>query len=72
MPGRQETAGRAPARAIERDFGGLAEFRAVFAEAAVGEFGSGWAWLVGGGGGKLGIATMDCAKIDPCFSGPKS
>ena len=38
--------------AIERDFGGLAEFRTAFAKAAAGEFGSGWAWLVAGQGGR--------------------
>jgi superoxide dismutase, Fe-Mn family len=48
-------------QAIVRDFGGLAEFRAAFAKAAAGEFGSGWAWLVAGNDGKLKIAATDDA-----------
>lgn len=34
------------AQAIERDFGGLANFKEQFKKAAIGQFGSGWAWLV--------------------------
>ncbi|MEM9622993.1 MAG: superoxide dismutase [Pseudomonadota bacterium] len=30
---------------IDRDFGGIDEFRQRFAEEAINEFGSGWAWL---------------------------
>jgi superoxide dismutase, Fe-Mn family len=47
--------------AIERDIGGLAEFRTAFAKAAAGEFGSGWAWLVADKDRKLKIATTDDA-----------
>ncbi len=32
-------------KAIERDFGGLEEFKSKFKAAATGQFGSGWAWL---------------------------
>lgn len=34
------------AKRLQQAFGGLAEFRKQFAEAATGQFGSGWAWLV--------------------------
>ena len=34
------------AQAIERDCGGLDKFKEQFKAAAVGQFGSGWAWLV--------------------------
>ncbi len=38
------------AAAIERDFGGFDKFREQFVQAAVKQFGSGWAWLVSEGG----------------------
>ena len=56
--------------AIERDFGGLAEFRTAFAKAAAGEFGSGWAWLVADKAGTLKIATTDDADT-PIVRGEK-
>ena len=34
------------AEVLDRDFGGVAGFNTAFKEAAVGHFGSGWAWLV--------------------------
>jgi superoxide dismutase, Fe-Mn family len=55
------TPGGALLEAIGRDFGGLSEFRATFAKAAAGEFGSGWPWLVAGKDGKLKIAATDDA-----------
>jgi superoxide dismutase, Fe-Mn family len=55
------TPGGALRDAIGRDFGGVSEFRAAFAKAAAGEFGSGWAWLVAGAGGTLKIAATDDA-----------
>lgn len=45
------------ARQIDRDFGSLDEFRAAFKEAAVGRFGSGWAWLVLENGKLKAIST---------------
>ena len=38
------------AELIDRDFGGYDKFRAEFIAAALGQFGSGWAWLVLDGG----------------------
>jgi Fe-Mn family superoxide dismutase len=35
---------------IEKDLGGMAKFKELFAAAAMGQFGSGWAWLVLDGG----------------------
>jgi Fe-Mn family superoxide dismutase len=43
-------------RLLDRDLGGYDAFVAAFTEAATGQFGSGWAWLVLDGG-KLGIET---------------
>jgi len=49
--------------AIERDFGSQGEFARQLAEAAIGEFGSGWAWLVmAGRGGKLKVIKSDDAE----------
>ncbi|MCC6357617.1 MAG: superoxide dismutase [Phycisphaerales bacterium] len=43
--------------AINSAFGGFAQFKEKFAAAATGRFGSGWAWLVIDGGGKLAIES---------------
>ena len=40
---------------ITSDFGGVDKFKEAFKTAAVGQFGSGWAWLVAGSDGKLKI-----------------
>ena len=45
------------AAAIDRSFGGFDEFKKAFAEAATGQFGSGWAWLVASSDG-LAIEAM--------------
>lgn len=41
--------------AIERDFGSLQQWKEQMKQAAVGKFGSGWAWLVTDNDGKLSI-----------------
>ena len=41
---------KALADQIEKDLGGMAKFKEQFAAAALGQFGSGWAWLVSDGG----------------------
>ena len=48
MPGKLE-------QKIAEDFGGVQQFKDQFKAAAVGQFGSGWAWLVQGPDGKLKI-----------------
>jgi Fe-Mn family superoxide dismutase len=44
--------------ALEKTFGGFAKFKEEFTKAAVGHFGSGWAWLVKDGSGGLKIMTL--------------
>jgi Fe-Mn family superoxide dismutase len=48
--------------AIDRDFGGFDKFREQFVQAAVKQFGSGWAWLVAEGG-KLKITSTSNADL---------
>jgi len=55
------------AQAIDRDLGGLAKFKDDFKAAAVGQFGSGWAWLVANGG-KLSITRTPNA-VNPLSEG---
>ena len=43
--------------AIEKAFGSFDEFKKQFDAAAVGRFGSGWAWLVAGADGKLFVSS---------------
>ncbi|MET0343261.1 MAG: superoxide dismutase [Polyangiales bacterium] len=50
------------ASAIDRDFGGFDKFREQFVQAAVKQFGSGWAWLVAEGG-KLKITSTSNADL---------
>jgi superoxide dismutase, Fe-Mn family len=55
------------AQAIERDCGGLDKFKDQFKATAVGQFGSGWAWLVAEGG-KLKI-TATANAVTPLAEG---
>jgi superoxide dismutase, Fe-Mn family len=50
------------AQAITRDFGSFDKFKEEFVNAAVGRFGSGWAWLVGDAG-KLKIVSTANADL---------
>lgn len=45
------------AAAMERDLGGLESFRQAFTQAALSRFGSGWAWLMVDGRGKLQVVS---------------
>jgi Fe-Mn family superoxide dismutase len=59
------------ASAIDAVFGSMEEFQTAFEEAGVGQFGSGWAWLIVDANGQLAITTtpdqdnplMDVAEI---------
>jgi Fe-Mn family superoxide dismutase len=50
------------AEQIDASFGSYRDFRKQFAAAAIGEFGSGWAWLVKGAGGRLFVCSSDDAE----------
>lgn len=56
-PGGEEVPGGAVAEAIDASFGSFADFRKQFAAAAIGRFGSGWAWLVTAAGGAVEIVS---------------
>ncbi len=52
----------AMAEAIDSAFGSYEKFAQDFAEAATGEFGSGWAWLVLGISGRIGVISSSDAE----------
>ena len=54
-------------KAIEQGFGGLDKFKQQFKEAATGQFGSGWAWLVRDGSSLKITKTPDA--VDPPAQG---
>ncbi len=55
--------------ALETSFGGLDSFKKEFGTAAVGQFGSGWAWLVKGKDGALKIETTSNADTPLAHGG---
>ena len=56
-PGGGGRPGGSLAKAIERDLSGFDNFKTEFTKAALGRFGSGWAWLSLSGGEKLSIES---------------
>lgn len=48
--------------AIDKSFGGFADFKTKFSDAAAGVFGSGWAWLVKADDGSVAIETTSNAE----------
>jgi Fe-Mn family superoxide dismutase len=57
--------------AIKASFGDFAKFKEQFAAAGTGRFGSGWAWLVDEGNGKLSI-TSTPNQDNPLMEGKKA
>ena len=52
----------AVAAAIDKAFGSFAEFKQAFTESAVGNFGSGWTWLVKNSDGSVAIVNTSNAE----------
>ena len=66
-PGGADAPGGALAAAIDAAFGSFDEFKTRFAAAAIGRFGSGWAWLTANGAGGLEVvstANQDTPVMD--------
>ena len=56
-PGKGGEPGGALGKAIAASFGDFAAFKDAFSKAAMGRFGSGWAWLVSDKSGKLQVVS---------------
>ncbi len=59
------------AEAIKKSFGSFEEFKTKFNQAATGQFGSGWAWLVKSPNGDLEVYSTSNAH-DPLAEGKKA
>ncbi|MDR0961538.1 MAG: superoxide dismutase [Mediterranea sp.] len=66
-PAKSEPTGKL-AEAINRDFGSFENFKKEFSAAAVGLFGSGWAWLSADKNGKL-VITKEANGSNPVRAG---
>jgi Fe-Mn family superoxide dismutase len=67
QPGGASEPSGALADAINKTFGGLAQFKEQFTKACLGRFGSGWGWLIRDASGKLAIessANQDSPVMD--------
>ncbi len=53
---------------VDREFGSFDDFKAKFSAAAIGQFGSGWAWLVRDDAGKLSVGGT-ANQNSPLMSG---
>ncbi len=62
--------GAAVAEAINKTFGSFEEFKKKFTDAALGRFGSGWAWLVKDSTGAL-LVTSTANQDSPLSEGQK-
>lgn len=51
--------------AVNRDFGSVEEMKKQFQDAGMNRFGSGWAWLVLDGGGRLAILSTPNQDVPP-------
>jgi superoxide dismutase, Fe-Mn family len=69
-PGKGGQPGGALGDAIKSSFGSFDAFKEQFAKAAVGRFGSGWAWLIDAGG-KLAIEST-ANQDSPLMEGKKA
>jgi Fe-Mn family superoxide dismutase len=58
------------AAAIDKSFGSFDDFKKKFSEASIGQFGSGWGWLVKNADGSLAIETS--ANADTPFAAGKT
>ncbi|MFP5358806.1 MAG: superoxide dismutase [Gammaproteobacteria bacterium] len=67
---KQGAPGKKLTDALTKTFGGVEDFKKQFTEAAIGTFGSGWAWLVKNPDGSLAITTTPNAG-NPLTEGKK-
>lgn len=57
---------------IDADFGSYDNFKKEFVNGGIGQFGSGWVWLVSTAGGKLEVTSTPNGVNPLCFAGQKA